>query len=727
MRRVYALPLCSTLLAALPLLPQAVGAQDNPWPLDIPTQSGHVITIYQPQPEALKDNLLTGRAAMSITPPNREPIFGALWFSARISADADTREATLGEIRVTRVRWPESTAQQQGQFTVIVEAAFPEEVSIDMDRLSASLATAEREQRSLEGLKNEAPKIVFTDELAILLLYDGAPQSRAIPDTDLEQVLNTSLAVVKDTRSGTYWLSGGKVWYSAKDPLGPWTPNARPPEEITRIVPPDTSSDSAPDPPLAIVTATEPTELIVTDGPPKWQSLGGGELLYVENTENPILRAVDPAYIYILLSGRWFRAASFDGPWTFVHPDSLPASFEEIPPESPVAGVRVSVAGTQEAEDAMLDAQIPQTAAIERSKAKLEVNYDGEPQFTDIAGTKIAYATNTPAQVLRIDGRYYAVDEGVWFTAGSAKGPWAVADSVPEDEIQQIPPSAPVYNTTYVHVYQSTPQVVYVGYYPGYLWSFPYYGVPVYGTGWYYPPYWGPGGYYPRYPTWGFHVHYNPWYGWSFGWSWGVGFMRVGVSFGGGWGYRGGWYGGGYRRPVYINARDVNINRGNVNIGNSIGGNRPAGGNIDRGNVANNIYNRPASRDRVADRPAAARPGAGARPAQQPAAGARPAQQPASGARPSTRDNNVFADRDGNVHRRTDNGWENRQGGSWQPQRTPTPQPAQPSARPGARPSTGATAPSNLNRDFQARQNGAARAAQSPSRAPARTGGVRRR
>ncbi|MBE0592677.1 MAG: hypothetical protein IH616_09795 [Gemmatimonadales bacterium] len=110
MRRVYARSLVSTLLAALPLLPQAVGAQDNPWPLDIPTQSGHVITIYQPQPEALKDNLLTGRAAMSITPPNREPIFGALWFSARISADADTREATLGEIRVTRVRWPESTA-----------------------------------------------------------------------------------------------------------------------------------------------------------------------------------------------------------------------------------------------------------------------------------------------------------------------------------------------------------------------------------------------------------------------------------------------------------------------------------------------------------------------------------------------------------------------------------------------------------------------------------------
>ena len=59
----------------------------------------------------------------------------------------------------------------------------------------------------------------------------------------------------------------------------------------------------------------------------------------------------------------------------------------------------------------------------------------------------------------------------------------------PAAEIYTIPPDCPVYNVTYVYVYSSTPDVVYVGYTPGYLWSFPYYGVPVYGTGWYYPGY----------------------------------------------------------------------------------------------------------------------------------------------------------------------------------------------------------------------------------------------
>ena len=66
-------------------------------------------------------------------------------------------------------------------------------------------------------------------------------------------------------------------------------------------------------------------------------------------------------------------------------------------------------------------------------------------------------------------------------------------------------------------MYESTPQVVYVGYTPGYVYSYPWYGVPVYGTGWYYPPYVTPYAYYPRPVTYGMHVSYNPYTGWGFG------------------------------------------------------------------------------------------------------------------------------------------------------------------------------------------------------------------
>ena len=229
--------------------------------------------------------------------------------------------------------------------------------------------------------------------------------------------------------------------------------------------------------------------------------------------------------MYVLLSGRWFRAKTTTGPWTFVPADELPKGFADIPPASDIGGIRTSVAGTVEAEEALLDAQIPQTAAIKRSEAKLSVVYSGTPEFKKIPDTNVSYAINTATQVLLIDGVFYAVDNGVWFVANTANGPWAVADEIPSDEIAKIPPSAPVYNTTYVHVYHSTPDVVYVGYTPGYLWAFSYHGVPVYGSGWYYPPYPGPV-YYPRPPTWGMHVGYNPWTGWNFGVTWSNGFFK---------------------------------------------------------------------------------------------------------------------------------------------------------------------------------------------------------
>jgi hypothetical protein len=212
-----------------------------------------------------------------------------------------------------------------------------------------------------------------------------------------------------------------------------------------------------------------------------------------------------------------------------------------------------------------------------------------------------------------------------------------------------------MYNVTQLHVYQSTPSVVYMGYTPGYMWSFPYYGVPVYGTGYYYPPYYG-AYYYPRPPTWGFHVGYNPWTGWNFGVSWGGPFMRVGVGWNSGWGawgggyHRygccGGYYGGGYHSHYsYNRSTSINVNR-RVSVGNSYNSNRLRTTNV-RNASRDNIYNRPENRARNADRAQAA--------------GQLKNTRPATG-----KANNVFADKDGNVARKTQQGWESRGEKGWE-------------------------------------------------------------
>ena len=285
-------------------------------------------------------------------------------------------------------------------------------------------------------------------------------------------------------------------------------------------------------------------------GQANWSPIQGTDLLYVSNSEGNIFKDINTQKTYVLLSGRWFEAPSLDGPWTFVAPDKLPRDFARIPEGSPAGNVLASVPGTAAAKDALLDAQIPQTAAIKRTPVTLEVTYDGAPQFKPIEGTKMEFAVNTSYSVIKLDARYYCCHQAVWYVAGTPQGPWQVADKVP-DEIYTIPPSNQNYNVTYVHVYDSTPDVVYTGYYPGYVNSYVYGGCVVYGTGWYYPPYVSPYVYYPYHPTWGLSVGWNPWYGWGFGVSWGYGPFSITVGFGG-WGGYGGWYGApGYHPPYY--------------------------------------------------------------------------------------------------------------------------------------------------------------------------------
>jgi hypothetical protein len=632
------------------------------WPQELTGERGTIV-VYQPQPEKLQGNILTGRAAMSLElKGNPTPIFGVFWFSAKIATDRSENTVTISQLKVTKVGWPESKEPDEKQFSQFVEAQLANSsFTASLSKLTASLTSAEQIKESLAAIKNDPPIIQFTSILSVLLSYDGDPVFRDIEKSDYQRALNTPLAVVKKKNQAKYYLTSGHLWYQASTALGPWSILANPPADLKALIPREEEPSDTPQVLSApnIVTVTKPTELVVSDGQANWTSLVGGKLLYVENTETPWLRELASGDMYVLLSGRWFSSKSEQGPWIFVRGDKLPQSFKEIPPESAIGGIRTSVAGTDEAEQAVLDAQIPQTAAIKRSEAKLTVSYDGEPVFEKIADTQVEYATNTSAQVLKISGKYYAVDNGVWFVASKPKGPWQVADDIPQEAIAQIPPSSPMYNTTYVTVYDSTPDVVYVGYTPGYMWSYPYYGVPIYGTGWYYPPYYVGGWYYPRPPTWGLHVGYNPWTGWNVGVSWGSPFFRVGVVWGGGYHHHprpccGRYYGGGYRGNT-----NININ-GNVNIGNSVSiANRDhakkriaanpanrAGGRVAQGHRSNNLYNQGSNKKRNAIK--------------QPLTGKINRAKVAP-----KRANNVYADKRGGVVRHENGQWQNRSNKNW--------------------------------------------------------------
>ncbi|MBU2871376.1 carbohydrate-binding family V/XII [Colwellia sp. E2M01] len=651
-----------TALFMLAVISVSFIASASEWPQELKGDKGTIV-IYQPQPEKLVGNVLTGRAAMQLILKNKkDPVFGVFWFSSSIQTDRDTNSVVITNIKVTKVGWPDSKDSEEQTFTNFVEHELQHSsFSGSLSKLTATLATADQVEESLEGIKNDPPIIIFKDKLAVLLTYDGKPLFKDIDNSPYQRALNTPFAVVKVKNKAQYYLTSGSLWYQANSELGPWQPTSNVPSDLLAMIAKSNSetenTENKPSKTPDVVTATKPTELVVSDGKPNWVSLTGGKLLYVKNTETPWVREIANGDMYILLSGRWFTSKTEQGPWSFVRADKLPVSFKDIPPESDIGGLRSSVAGTDEAEQAVLDSQIPQTAAIQRSEATLTVEYDGEPKFEDIVGTDVAYAVNTSAQVLKIKGKFYAVDSGVWFVANDSKGPWVVADSIPNTEIAQIPPSSPVYNTTYVKVYDSTPEIVYVGYTPGYMGSYPYYGVPIYGTGWYYPPYYG-AWYYPRPPTWGLHVGYNPWTGWNVGVSWGGPFFRVGVSWSGGYNHHHGYYGGyhgGYHGGHHTN---ININ-GDINIGNStsIGNKNHIINNIGKTNIgknngrniSNNLYNKPSNIKRNATN---IKPNRSIKKAQV----------------SSQHTNNVFSDRTGNVVRHQDGQWQSRTDNTWKTQ-----------------------------------------------------------
>lgn len=699
-----------------PCLPLGGAEMEPSWPRTIELPKARIV-VYQPQLETFEADRIKARAAVAVQAAENEeqaPIFGVVWFTARVSTDRVERMVTLLEPAVSDIRFPQGSEKSVETIRKLIEKQFPEwNHEVSLDRILTALELAEREQSASEDLQADPPRILFRTHPAVLVLLDGEPRLQPVGDSGVMRVINTPAFIVLDPGTKAYYLYGGGAWLKAGDLLeGAWSLEPRPPATVTNAAEGEQATakeqdrgDLSQEQPEIIVT-TEPTELIVLDGEPEYSSVSGTALLYVSDTESDVFLDVGSQQYWVVLSGRWYRGASLDGPWSHVDPGQLPEDFAKIPPGSPKGHVLASVPGTEEAREAILDAQLPQTAQVKRDEATLDVRYDGEPEFQPIESTTMACAVNTPESVFRVGDKYYCCSDGVWFEASSATGPWVVSVSVPA-EIATIPPSCPHYHVRYVHVYDYTPTVVYVGYTPGYLGCYVVRGCVWYGTGWRYRG-WYRRRYYPRPVTYGLGVRYNPYTG---GWRvragvrgpyLGVGAGRgpaggtwVGVGVGG----RVGWWERGYGRGaagIYRN-RDIHLD--------------------------NNIYSRRTDvvrtwNQRPADRPGAARPAAREAAAARPGTAARPATREA---RPTTTqprpriENNVFADRDGNIYRRgADGGWEKRTKQGWTRTTTPgTPatgvtrpaRPAQPITRP-SRPGTPAAQPRSLDRAAQARSRG---------------------
>jgi hypothetical protein len=558
LKKLIALFFIILLFAAAPIRQQSVFAQSgedqppaeqvtpDPWPKII-NQNGSKYTLYQPQLDNWDGHHFEAHAAVSVLPAGAKvPDFGVIEIKARTHVHKVFRTVDFRDIEITKSTFPskpdKAAAYQQGFQTVVSNGPS----SMSLDRFQAMLAVegAEKQARMVP-VKNEPPSFVFSQTAAVLVTIDGDPVWRLVQGTTLERILNTRALVLMDDSSGKYYIHLFDGFVQAASLSGPWQTATSLPKGVNALAQKLAKervvdlmagpADSKKKPSLKngapnLIVATKPTELIVTTGVPDWTPLEGTMLLYVKNTTANVFRDLSDQNIYVLVTGRWFRATDFAGPWQHVAGKDLPPDFAKIPDDSPKENVKASVPETPQSQEAVIANEIPQTATVDRSKAKFTPVINGAPEMKPVEDTSLMYVYNSPIPIIMVSQNdWYAVQNGVWFNATTVQGPWLVATSVPA-VIYSIPPSSSVYYATYVKIYSVTPQYVVVGYTPGYMGTVVTTdGVVVYGTGYTYVSYIGPTVWYAPPVTYGYaaSITYTPWTGWAvgFGFGWAMGAM----------------------------------------------------------------------------------------------------------------------------------------------------------------------------------------------------------
>ncbi|HWI56124.1 MAG TPA: hypothetical protein VNZ22_02770, partial [Bacillota bacterium] len=389
------------------------------WPRFFATNN-YEFAVYQPSIDQWPGNQLDGRLVVAVRPAGTSnETYGVVFFQARTDIDKVNRLVTLDDFRITRVNFP-TQPQRQDQYAAMLRSLQQHTARvIPLDHLEAVFAaSADAAKAKVQPVKNDPPQVIYTTEPSLLVLVEGKPVLRPLTG-DYQRVVNTRPVLLYNASPAyrSYYLSAANRWYSAPALEGPWSPAQNLPPDLggaldaalaTKQVDPLKPKDpKAPLPPLHIYVSTTPAELLETSGAPNLVPIPNTELSYVANTSNAIFFDLDNSQYYVLISGRWFKAAALPGPYAFVPAGQLPADFQKIPADHLKSNALASVPGTPQAREAVIANSIPQTATVKRSQAKLQVEYVGAPDFTPIVGTPMAYAVNTATPVIQLNPHTY--------------------------------------------------------------------------------------------------------------------------------------------------------------------------------------------------------------------------------------------------------------------------------------------------------------------------------
>ena len=362
---------------------------DGGWPRMYSLPTGGSLLVYQPQVSSWQDqkHMVAFSAVSYRDKAGTEPALGTIRLEADTSVALAERLVSFKNLRTVEANFQTLPKEQVREVVATIEKTMSaDDRIIALDRVLANIDTSQIVPKNVEGMKSDPPKVFYSTTPAVMVNIDSDPIWSPIKENDLKFAVNTNWDLFQHVPTNTYYLRHNTSWLKAADVNGPWTAAGTLPDSFKKLPPDENWKEvkaNLPGKPLAaaavpkVFVSVAPAELILLTGAPKYAPITGTALLWVSNTESDVFRLGKAGAVYYLVAGRWFSAPDFSGPWAFATP-TLPDDFKKIPLEHDRSRVLASVPGTDQAAEAVLIAQIPQTARVSKKETKApEVDVPG--------------------------------------------------------------------------------------------------------------------------------------------------------------------------------------------------------------------------------------------------------------------------------------------------------------------------------------------------------------
>jgi hypothetical protein len=204
------------------------------------------------------------------------------------------------------------------------------------------------------GSSSAVPAVYYSAQPAEIVVFNGQPEWISIAGTQLSYPANTDSTVLRYNPNGAYYFLASGRWFSATNPLGPWTFATNDLPADFRNIPPSSPAGKVlafvpgtPEAEDAVLLAQVPTTVTVNSaaavkevkvsyaGAPQFEPIQGTTMSYAVNTPNRVI-LVGNQY-YLCYQGLWFYGGTANGPWVVAQ--NVPQVIYTIPPSSPVYNV----------------------------------------------------------------------------------------------------------------------------------------------------------------------------------------------------------------------------------------------------------------------------------------------------------------------------------------------------------------------------------------------------